>query len=160
MDTKNINLKITGRPVLGEDREPNAEDLLEFTTEGTLCQKGGLTRISYEESEISGMAGCTTSILVGPNSVKMTRKGGGLGAGGTVMEFVTGKRSNGLYDTPYGPVPMEIVTNSIVGPKPTERGTKISIDYSLSLHGLGDGRNCLDIEILGYKGEENEKEQN
>ena len=135
---KDIMLKITGRVLDGE----NEVEPMEFITEGRYYSRGGITRIVYEESELSGMEGCQTFITFSGGKVKMNRKCPGRKSE-TQMEFEAGKRYEGLYETPYGPIGMELLTNSI-----SMDGRKLSIDYDLSLRGLLESRNSLDIEIL------------
>ena len=123
-------------------------DGIEFTTVGRLYTKGTTTLIQYEETDLSGLEGCTTSLTITPNRVRMKRSGGAI-EGSTEMVFEKGRRVKGLYATPYGNIGMEIVTNSISGNDPAfvDPG-RLSIDYSLSLKGLFDGRKTLDIEVL------------
>ena len=66
----------------------------------------------------------------------------------TVMEFSKGKRFNSLYETPFGAVPMEVLTNRIVNDlKPEEAKGRLFIDYEISLKGLTDTRSLLNIEV-------------
>ena len=121
---------------------------IEFTTEGRLFTRGSTTLIQYEETELSGLEGCTTSLTITPTRVRMKR-GGGLEAGGTEMVFEKGRRVRGLYATPLGNIGMEIVTNDISGDFSALGGPgKLLIDYSISLKGLFDGPKKLSIEIL------------
>ena len=48
---------------------------LEFVTEGRLYTKGTTTLIQYDETEMSGFEGCTTSLTITPTKVKMRRSG-------------------------------------------------------------------------------------
>ena len=123
-------------------------DGIEFTTEGKFWAKGNTTLIQYDETELSGMEGCTTSLTITPTRVRMKRVGDKL-QDGTEMIFEKGRRMHGLYATPYGNVAMEILTNSISGLNmPSAERDKLSIDYSISLKGLFDADKKLDIEIL------------
>ena len=127
-------------------------DGVEFTTEGRFYSKGNTTLIQYEESEISGMEGCTTSLTITPSRVRMKRSGENL-QDNTEMIFEKGKRLHGIYSTPYGSVPMEVLTNSISGLNmPSDERDRLSIDYSISLKGLFDANKTLDIEILSKDG--------
>ncbi|MBR4150219.1 MAG: DUF1934 domain-containing protein, partial [Firmicutes bacterium] len=45
-------------------------DGIEFVTEGKLFTRGSTTLIQYEESELSGLEGCTTSLTITPNRVR------------------------------------------------------------------------------------------
>lgn len=144
MAMKDIMLKITGR-VLSSSPAPEKpnEDAIEFLTPGKFSSRGGITRISYEETELSGFEGCRTFITITGEKLKMQRVGKTL-ADESVMEFEKGKRYEGVYETPYGSVGLEILTNDIDVANPE----KISIDYSLLLKGLVESRNKLDIEVL------------
>ena len=145
---KDIMLKITGKDLSMEKEE----EIVEFYTEGQMSSRGGFICIQYPETELSGMDGCTTSLLIGPSKVRMKRSGAAF-AVDTVMEFEKGKRYEGLYDTPYGALHMEVLTNSIEkNLSPERQSGRLSIDYSISLKGLMDSRKVLDIEF-------NEKEK-
>ena len=141
---KDIMLKITGRLVSSIPAPPDASDsVIEFTTPGKFSTRGGITRITYEETELSGFEGCRTYLTITGDKLKMQRKGKTL-AEDSIMEFEKGRRYEGSYETPYGSVAMEILTNEIDVRNPE----KISIDYSLALKGLMESRNTLDIEVL------------
>ena len=85
-------------------------DGIEFTTEGRFYAKGNTTLIQYDETELSGMEGCTTSLTITPTRVRMRRSGEQL-HDSTEMIFEKGKRLHGIYATPYGSIPMEVLTN-------------------------------------------------
>lgn len=145
---RDIMLKITGKTVTQKDNKEEHEDVVELTTEGKLFRRGQTTYISYMESEISGMEGCKTSLVISNGKVKMKRSGKSLGVD-TEIEFEKGKRFAGFYDTPYGAVGMEVLTNHVSGLLPGEDGkSRLSIDYDMSLRGLAESRNKLDIEIM------------
>ena len=102
---KDITLKITGKQCI-DDQE---EDQLEFVTDGKLYEKDGSIFVVYEESEVSGMEGCKTTVKVEGDTVKMRR----IGAIGfnTELYFEKGKRFSSVYQTPYGPMDIEVLTN-------------------------------------------------
>ena len=142
---KDIVLKIVGKQTFNGEAE---EENIEFLTEGRCGCKGEATYLIYEESELSGMAGCTTSIKVTGERVEMRRYGHSY-VSGTEIEFEKGKRFKGYYDTPYGAVEMEVLTDELdncLSPD-LDRGV-LHIAYQFSLKGLGEGRNCLDVEIV------------
>ena len=145
---KDIMLKITGKTVKQIQDKESHEDVIEFVTEGKLYRRGETTYVSYMESELSGLEGCKTSLTISDGKVKMKRSGEPLGIP-TVIEFEKGKRFKGLYDTPFGSVGMEVLTNSItIFPDKEEGKNHLSIDYSVSLRGVTESRNKLDIEIM------------
>jgi len=143
---KDITLKITGKQLYGED-DQSQEEQVEFITEGKLDAKGDTLVLSYEESELSGMPGCTTQMTVTGDVVRMTRKGEGL-AEGTEILFEKGKRYSGTFDTPYGPVKMEVLTTQVENQLTKDQKGRLAIDYDISLAGLSEGRNRLELEIV------------
>lgn len=106
---KDIMLKITGRQCSGDE----AEDQMEFITEGKLYERGASKYLIYEESEFSGFPGCKTTLKLTGNCIKMKRVGQSVGYG-TEFIFEKGKRFNSKYHTPYGNLDMEVLTNDVV----------------------------------------------
>ena len=149
---KDIVLKITGKTLSTLPKPPEGtvidDDPVEFITEGRLSTRGSVTYISYEESPLSGMSGCTTSLTITPKKVKMKRKGEGSDSE-TVMEFEKGKRHESVYDTPYGPISMEVLADRISGFEPVgDNKSSMSIEYAISLRGLMESRKVIDIEVV------------
>lgn len=140
---KDIMLRIVGKSLVGELEE----DQMEFVTEGKFYKKGDALYIVYDESELSGMPGCKTSLKLKADSIRMKRFGSAI-SHDTVMEFEKGKRYEGYYETPFGHFEMELLTNSIENNVSKEGTGKIDIDYHISLKGLSEGRSKLNIEIL------------
>jgi uncharacterized beta-barrel protein YwiB (DUF1934 family) len=147
---KDIVLKITGKTVSMLPKPPEGFDdtPVEFITEGKLSTRGSTTIISYDESPLSGMTGCKTSLTITPKKVKMRRTGEDMD-GETVMEFEKGKRHESVYETPYGPVSMEVLAHEISALEPvSDRESRMSIEYAVSLRGLMESRKILDIEVV------------
>ena len=139
---KDITLKITGKQIF----DGTEEESIEFVTEGKMYERGDSFYFIYEESEFSGMPGCRTSLKVTDDSLRMKRLGGEQGPH-TAIEFRKGKRYNGIYDTPAGPIEIEVLTNSVNRDLDLEGMGTIDIDYNISLKGLVEGRNRLNIEV-------------
>jgi len=147
---KDIVLKITGKTLSTMPKPPEGleDDSVEFITEGKLSRRGNITYISYEETPLSGMEGCKTSLTITPKKIKMKRTGEGL-EGDTVMEFEKGKRHEGIYETPFGPISMEVLADKITGLEPAgDNRNRISIEYAISLKGLMESRKSLNIEVV------------
>ena len=148
---KDIMLKITGKTVRQEPDGEKHEDLMEFVTAGQLYNRGSTTFIKYPESELSGMEGATTSLIITKDKVKMRRSGLPMAAD-TEMEFKKGERFYGMYETPYGPIGMELLTNDVSGLQDLGNGKQtLSIDYDISLRGFMEARNKLELEITDPK---------
>ena len=140
---KDIVLKIVGKQAFNGEG-----DDVEFVTVGRGCRKDNAIYLIYEESELSGMEGCTTSIKIMGDRAEMRRYGDAY-ASGTEVVFEPGKHFKGYYDTPYGPIEMEILTDALKSDfsEQLDRGT-LDIGYQISLHGLAEGHNQLKLEIL------------
>ena len=87
-------LKIIGQQIneTGEDGE------VELITEGKYYQRGDTTYLVYEESKISGIEGCTTTLKIKDENIKMKR----YGLLSSEIEFKKGKRYKSQYPTTIG----------------------------------------------------------
>lgn len=141
---KNIRLKIKGSYVTEGNTE---EEQLELVTDGKMYQRGDVIYLTYDEGEMSGMEGCKTRLTLDGQTVRMTRRGTAVGID-TEIHFEKGERYNGYYDTPYGPVAMEVLTNDLKSSVTPEGTGEVEIDYEVSLKGLAENRSRLKIEIL------------
>lgn len=143
---KDIMLRIIGRQITDDDEV--SQDTVEFMTEGKLYMKGDNTYLIYEESEMSGMEGVTTSLRINKNGeVRMKRFGNDVMMD-TIMEFAQGKRFQSLYETPYGSFEMEVLTNKIINNlEPENAKGNLFIDYEVALKGLSEARSLLNIEV-------------
>ena len=141
---KDVTLKIVGTHIYDNVEE----NQLELITEGKLYEHGDDIYLTYDESEFSGMEGCKTRLTLAGDVVSMTRQGSAVGID-TEIRFEKGKRYNGFYDTPYGTVEMEVLTNELINTVDAKRGGIVNIDYNISLKGLVEGRSRLNIEVKG-----------
>jgi uncharacterized beta-barrel protein YwiB (DUF1934 family) len=137
-------LKIIGGQVTQQD---DAQQM-EFITEGKYCLEEDSVVLLYDESELSGIEGCTTSLRITGDKIKMERYGESIGLD-TAIEFEQGRRFKGYYDTPFGSIEMEVLTNRITDNIQRGEGTGyLDIDYHISLKGLSESRSRLKIEII------------
>ncbi len=139
---KDIMLKIIGKQFAGD----NPEEQMEFITEGKLFERNGSTYLIYDESDFSGFPGCKTSLKLKDDTVRMKRLGKDVGYG-LEIEFKKGQRFFTKYETPYGVIDMEVLTNSVENNLSPEGRGNIDIDYHVSLGGMAEGRNELKIEV-------------
>jgi uncharacterized beta-barrel protein YwiB (DUF1934 family) len=141
---KDIMLKIIGSQITRDE----GDERTEFITEGRCVEENGSVLLSYDESELSGMEGCTTSLRITDGKIKMERYGDLIGID-TAIEFEQGRRFKGYYDTPFGSVEMEVLTNSIINNiKYDNASGYLDIDYNISLKGLTESRSRLKVEII------------
>ena len=89
-----VVLSIRGRQTYA-DQEP---EVIELVTEGTMTFRDGGWDITYEESELTGLAGVTTTFRVEPGKVILTRSG----ALNSQMVFQEGVAHDSLYQMAFG----------------------------------------------------------
>ena len=139
---KEVLIKIKGKQISRE----SGEDSMEFVTEGKLYNRNGTYYLIYDETELSGIPGCQTRLRLRDGEIQMKRFGEGAGSGTEIL-FEKGKRYTGFYDTPFGALEIEVLTNDVAS-NITENGGNIDIDYDISLKGLAEGRNLLNITLM------------
>ena len=153
---KDIMIKLTGRQL---NKDQNDSDLIEFITEGKAYSKRNAIYLSYEEGELSAQEKVRTTVRIGHDGqIRMKRFGHGVMLD-TVMEFQKGKRFHSLYQTPYGPFEMEILTNQIINSIQPDLTGSLYIDYDISLKGLSETRNMLNIELYNPPSDRPESQQ-
>ena len=93
------------------------------------------------------MVGCKTTLKVKGDSVKMRRIGhAGFNA---ELYFEKGKRFSSRYETPYGPMDVEVLTSRVENNLDMdELKGNIDIEYNVSLEGLAEGKNRLTIDVM------------
>lgn len=139
---KKVMIKMNGRQI----NRDSGEDEIEFVTEGKLYRRNGTVYLLYDETELSGVPGCQTRLRLRDGEIQMKRIGEGAGTGTEIL-FEKGKRYTGFYDTPFGAIELEVLTNDVAS-EITDEGGNIEIDYDISLKGLAEGRNVLNITLM------------
>lgn len=124
-----------------EDADGDRESM-SFVTEGTLGCEGGQRKITYQESEVTGMNGTTTILQVEKDSVLLIRNG----ALSSLLVFEKGKTHFSEYDTQYGIIQIG-VTARRVQVDMTDEGGKVKIDYLLEYNGAQGGRNSISLDV-------------
>lgn len=97
---REVTLFIQGRQTY-QDQEP---EIIELVTEGTMEFRSGGWDISYEESELTGLAGVTTTFRVEPGKVTLTRKG----SLNSTMVFQENVVHESLYQMPFGALMLSV----------------------------------------------------
>jgi len=123
-----------------EDQEP---EVIELTTEGTMEKQKEVWEISYEESDLTGLAGTTTAFRVGPRGVILRRTG----KIQNQMIFMEGKRHESLYQLDIGALLIAVKATK-VDTAVNERGGTIDIRYQIEIEdtAMGTVEYHLDIE--------------
>ncbi|OPJ54813.1 DUF1934 domain-containing protein [Alkalithermobacter paradoxus] len=139
MDNKRIiKIKTIQIDSKGEQEE------IELVTEGKIFLKNEHIYITYEETELSGMNGTTTTLKIGNQSVIMKR----FGNNNSQMVFEKGKRFTTKYKTAYGDLKMEIVTQHIeINVQEDLKKIEVNINYDINISGLFEGKNIMNITV-------------
>ena len=117
-------------------------DETELMTEGTMeLTENGMV-LSYEESELTGMEGTTTTFEVKGPRVTLTRSG----TVNSQMVFEEGRQHTSLYETPFGELSVDIQTSELKH-NLSERGGLMEIKYSIAVEHTVTGRNCFKIRV-------------
>jgi uncharacterized beta-barrel protein YwiB (DUF1934 family) len=135
---KNVVISIKGTQNFTQD----PSDTVELVTDGEYICENGRGRLTYMESELTGMAGTTTSFIFSPTEVVLTREGSLTSR----MIFREGWKNTFLYDTPFGSATMGLNTHRItssLGP----RGGDMEIDYIVDFDHTMVGRNSFHINV-------------
>ena len=138
---KDVVISILSRNQTGED-----EDTLDFVTDGLYSFDGEIACLTYLESEVTGLEGTRTSVMVMGDRVVVDRDG-------TItsrMVFQEGTKNAFLYDTPVGSATMHVNTRRILF-RFNENGGELEIDYVLDLEHTFITRNLFRIEVRERK---------
>ncbi len=120
------------------DAEPETIDLF---TEGLLYKKNGALYLTYDESEISGIANNKVILKIKAGDyVKMNR----FGEFEAEMLFKEKQRDVSIYSTPYGEFRVEILTDKVLLDLAEDAG-KIYVEYTVSISGSSEVKNKLTI---------------
>lgn len=122
-----------------DDIDPDATELM---TEGIMEVTGDGIVLSYEESELTGMEGTTTTFEIKDPRVTLIRSG----AVNSQMVFEEGRQHTSLYETPFGELSVDIQTSELKH-NLSERGGLMEIKYSIAVEHTVTGRNCFKIRV-------------
>jgi len=135
-------IRVTGkqRNIDGEQSE------IELTTEGQLYEKNNNLYIVYEETELSGMEGTTTTMKIESNNrISINR----FGTTRNQLVFEEGERYQTIYNTMYGNIDMEVFTNYLCIDLDANKKGVIEIRYDLNVaNDLEPLMNKLKIELM------------
>ena len=123
-----------------QDAEP---DVIELSTEGTMEKQKEVWEITYEESDLTGLAGTTTAFRVGPRGVVLKRTG----KLENQMIFMEGRRHESLYQIDIGAL-MIAVKATKVQSAVNEQGGTVDIHYQIEIEdtAMGTVEYHLDIQ--------------
>ena len=125
-----VFLSLRGRQSYPE-QEP---EVIELVTEGWMEFRDGGWDISYEESELTGLAGVTTVFRVEPGRVTLDRKG----ALNSQMVFEEGVAHDSLYQMPFGALMLTVKATFVYYDIVADGGT-IDLTYQINIENAEAG---------------------
>lgn len=122
---------------------PGHEDVMELVTQGTLrgTEDEGIA-LTYQESELTGLEGTTTTFHILKDRITLLREG----TLNSEMIFQEGQRHISLYQTPFGGFSLGVRTHSakaVMSPA----GGDLEIHYALDVENEHVGENSFLIHV-------------
>lgn len=139
---KEALLTITGTQRFQEE----APETTKLVTEGVLRCEDGAVELSYEETELTGLSGTTTTFRIEGARVILSRTG----AMKSRMVFAVGQEDHSLYDIGHGALMIAVRAESIrssVG----EDGGVLEVCYAISIEEETAGEIEYKIEVRPKK---------
>lgn len=127
---QNVVLSICGRQSY-QGQEP---DTIELVTEGTMEYRSNGWDISYEESDLTGLEGVTTTFRIEDGKIVLKRSG----KLNSQMVFQEGLSHDSLYQMEFGAL-MMTVTGKKVAHNLTEAGGTVDLVYSIDIEQTAGG---------------------
>ena len=122
---------------LGEEAQT-----VQVVTEGIMKREGDTLLLRYEESEVTGMEGTTTTFFVKGDRVELVRSG-------TIqskMVFEKGQKDVSLYDVGFGALTIGVKARRMkneLGPM----GGRLEISYGIEIEEQTKGLNSFVIDV-------------
>lgn len=111
-----------------------SSDKLELTTEGEMEYRDGGWDIRYQESELTGMEGVTTTFRVEDGCIVLQRSGRLRSS----MKFREGVSDDSLYETDFGAL-MITITPMVVKHKLRPSGGTLHLEYAINIENSAAG---------------------
>ena len=125
-----VMLSIRGKQTY-EGQEP---DEIELITEGTLTREMGCWVLSYEESEMTGLQGVTTTFRIVTNAVSLERSG----ALTSKMVFKEKEYHHSLYEMELGALMITVYPARVLHNISWEGGT-VDLVYGIDIENTASG---------------------
>lgn len=127
-----------------EGQEP---DVIELVTEGSLNRNKDVWEISYEESDLTGLEGVTTTFRLSKRGATLRRTG----RLQSRMIFQEGVRHESLYQVEFGALMISVLAQKIRYDI-TEQGGTVDIIYGIEIEQSSIGKVDYHLEIKPMKG--------
>lgn len=135
---QNVVLSIRGEQTY-VGQEP---DVIELVTEGELVGRDGGWDLRYEESDLTGLSGVTTTFRIEKDKITLSRTG----KLNSQMIFQEGVSHDSLYQVEFGAL-MITVSATKVSNDLTEQGGTVDLVYNIELEKSAAGQIDYHLEI-------------
>ena len=137
---KKVIVKVKSRQSI--NNEEDDQEVIELITPGEFYKKENIYFAAYEETEISGMKGTTTTLKIGSDEVNLIR----FGNVNSCLRFKKGIKDVSFYKTQYGVIELVVKVLEIdinIG----DNGGDLRLLYELEAGGQQSSTNELCIKI-------------
>ena len=139
MEEKKVILYVRGEQYF-EDVDPEATELI---SEGVMTiSDGGVITLVYDETELTGLEGTTTTFVIDGGMVTLTRSGELI----SQMILQMGKRHTSLYETPWGTLTVDVTTTGL-SCRMDAHGGILDIRYSIAVDHQVTGENRFKVRV-------------
>lgn len=135
-----VTIKIIGKQHMSDGEV----DKVEMMTRGKYYEKNNATFLVYDESELSGMEGSTTTLKIDDQTVTMKR----FGSNESKLVFEKDVKHKSIYKTMYGNMDIEVSTEKIEIERNEENFKKVNLKYKLKVSQNQIIRNELTVEVI------------
>lgn len=119
------------------------KDTIELVTEGKYYEKNNCLFLVYDESELSGMEGSTTTVKIKDQQVMMKR----FGTNESELVFEQGETHATIYKTPFGSMDMEIITSEVTVAMGENCIDEIELCYDIRIAQNTETKNTISITV-------------
>lgn len=135
---RKVLLSICGKQsYMGQD-----PDIIELVTEGVLTEKSGIWYLEYQETELTGLEGVTTTFEIKPDEVILRRTG----KLNSQMVFREGIRHDSLYQMEFGALMLSVCATHIYW-ELSENGGVIDLVYGIEIEQTNAGEITYHLDI-------------
>lgn len=125
-----------------QDYGGGEENAVELVTEGFYGYDKDYAKITYMETELTGLQGTMTTFEIRPSGVIISRQG----MLTSQMIFEEGKRYSSMYETPFGSAMMGVDTQRIRNNLCAEGGD-LQIHYVVDFNHTMVGKNAFHVTV-------------
>ena len=136
---QNVVLSIRGRQSY-LDQEP---EIIELVTEGVMEKLDDGWSLTYEESDLTGLAGVTTNFKIEPQKVTLTRTG----RLNSQMVFQVGVVHESLYQVEFGALMISVMASRADWDLSQESGGTVDLVYAIEIEQSAAGVIDYHLEI-------------